>query len=109
MKLIRVHVHVRRFVRTAEADEIGDDTAVPRRRQNRDHLPVQERPRRFTVQKQYRVAVARSLVEVVHAVAVDFLVMRFKVEIGQILEPFVRRPKNARSNFIGSCQSGGED
>ena len=53
----------------------------------RDHLAVEERPRRLAVQQQHRVA--RALVDVVHAQPVLLDVVRLEVEARQVVERVV--------------------
>jgi hypothetical protein len=65
------------------------------RDEHRDHLAVQERPRRFAVHQQHGCGIGGALVQVVHAEAGttltigDLDVVRFEREVGQRVEPIV--------------------
>ena len=74
--LVGVVVGRGRFVGAAEADEIGCHSAATCRGKERDHLPVEIRPRRLTVQEEDGWGGLRSLVEVVDAEAVDLEIVR---------------------------------
>ena len=71
----------------------GATHAVPGGDEHRDHVPVEEAPRRLAVQEQHRRGVRRALVEVVDArdaVAVgDLDVVRLERVVGQRLEALV--------------------
>ncbi len=58
MALIGVVVELGRLVAAAEADQIGGEHPMSRGCEDRDHLPVQVRPRRLAVHAQDRVRVA---------------------------------------------------
>ena len=55
----------RGLVGATEADQIGRDATQSGVDEHRDHLAVEETPRRFAVEQQHDVCVARSLVEIV--------------------------------------------
>ena len=57
--LVGVVLPLRRLVAPAESHQIRRDHAVPGRREHRDHLAVQERPRRLAVQQEHGRRVAR--------------------------------------------------
>ena len=63
---IAVVLDASRLVRATEADQVGADDAVPGRGQHRDHLAVEEGPRRFAMQHQHRVGVGRAVLHPSH-------------------------------------------
>ncbi len=58
---------LRRFVASTEPDLVRDDHAVPRGYESGNHLSIQVRPGRLSVQEHHRRTVAWSFVEIVHA------------------------------------------
>src|SRR5439155_26343634 len=69
MKVVRVIRYLQRLVGASETEVIRCDDAKGRCKQ-RDHLPVQVRPRRLAVKQQDRVAM--SLIDVMHPHAFEF-------------------------------------
>ena len=58
-----------RFLGQAKADHVGDDDAVSRIDQRRDHAAVEEAPGRIAMQQQD--GVADALIDIVHSPAID--------------------------------------
>ena len=58
---------VDRFVGAAETDQVGHHAPNPILDEHPDHVPVEERPRRLTVQQQRYRPVGRSRVDIGHA------------------------------------------
>ena len=64
----RVIAGVGGLVALAEANEIGRNHAVAAPNKDRNHFPVEIRPRRLAVHEQHHVGcIARPLVDIVHA------------------------------------------
>src|SRR5262249_49987137 len=78
-----------RLVRSAEADQVRRDGAVPGRGDARTRRAVKVRPRRLTMQEEYRRR-PRALVDDVHAQAADVHVARRECEIGEMAEAIFR-------------------
>jgi hypothetical protein len=100
---VRVVVLRRRLVGTPEADEVGGDAAQPGGGQDRDHLPVEEAPRRLTVQQEHDGAAGGALVEVVDAQRPAVTARHLHVpggerEVGQALEAVLRRTQHVHGS-----------
>jgi hypothetical protein len=92
---IAVILDAGRLVRAPEADQVRANDAVPGCGQHRDHLSVQERPRRLAMQQQDRVGVGRAVLHPGHPQRVAFVVGNVGIMCGirefrQSGEPVVR-------------------
>jgi hypothetical protein len=65
--LVRIIVAFTRLVGAAETDEVRCHRAMPRGRENGDHLSIEIRPGRLAVKHQHRCSIARPLVDIVNA------------------------------------------
>ena len=97
MGLIGVVLAPDRLVAAAEPDEVDRDGAQPRVDQHRDHPAVQVAPGRLAVQQQHDRRVGGTLVEVMHAEAVDLDVVGGERKIGEVGEALVRGTQNVHA------------
>ena len=100
VELIRVAVAAGQLVRSAESDQIGSDTAMTRAGEHGNHLAVEVTPGGLAMHEQDGVGVARSLVQVVKAIAVHLDVMGLEGKVRQILEAIVRGAQDAGLDFV---------
>jgi hypothetical protein len=87
---VRIVRFTDRFIGLTETNEVRRNDSVACVTQVRDHVPIQVRPARFSVQQQDCAAIARAFINVVHANTVNVGIMRFEIVIRQILETAVR-------------------
>ncbi len=97
MTVVGVEARFGRLVGAAEAEVVGRDTAG-RADELRDDLPVEECPRRFSMEEQD--GVAGALVDVVHPQAVLLQVPRLVGVTGQIAEALVGRAIHAHGRHL---------
>ena len=90
MHLERVFDGVRELIGTSESNEVHRDHPMSLG-EYRNHLSIEIRPRRLTVQTQNCFALA--FIDVVDSRAVDLNVVRLEGKAGQVGEPFVGRAK----------------
>ena len=106
MTRVRVRGAVGRLVGAAEAHEVGCDTTKSGVGQDRDHLAVQEAPRRLAVHQQHDRSVGRPLVEVVNpqgsrVAARHVGVVRSERERGECSETVVGRAQSFHRVLLG--------
>ena len=80
---IRVVGWVGRLVGAAKTDQVRRQHTVASGHQYRDHLAVQVRPGGLAVHQQHRRGLARALIDIGHAQAIEFQVTRGVRKIGQ--------------------------
>ena len=88
VEVVRVVLDPGRLVRATEAEVVGRDRARGAG-DRRDHLAIEECPRRLAVEHEHRIA--RALVHVVHPQAVLLDVPRLERVVREPVEPLVGR------------------
>jgi hypothetical protein len=74
-----------------ETDQVRRDDAMTELREPGDHVSIEEGPGRLSVQQENRWGSARPFVDVVHAKAVDFEVVRSEGIVREPCETGLRR------------------